>query len=269
MNKFYKAMYAGRSALSSIPLQAVQLWSDWNAGVLRWSKERVKKNSPSDPHSGFGYMLLHTEDLVAESIPIKFAAIKQLAQWVKSNASNDYLCCLAVKGSNFLGSHDGTSRKALTTTAQHAQLQERFGKWRSHVDKDKQLGIDLHKYGKDGLELLGYEPRRKQADDNSVAPDGYRCKLTPEQCGVAPVKLAKCTLVQRTDYRGGKVDIMMTSASSPENCCQACQEMDKCSHFTYDIDKRHCYLKRGTGVVISGESAANLVSGHFAAEKRR
>ena len=137
-------MYSGRSTLSSIPLQAVQLWSDWNAGVLCWSREHAKKSSPSNSNSGFGYMLLHTEDLVAESVPVKFAAIKQLAQWVKSNASNDYLCCLAVKGSNFLGSHDGTSRKALTTAAQHAQLQERFGKWRSHVDKDKQLGIDLH-----------------------------------------------------------------------------------------------------------------------------
>ena len=217
--------------------------------------------------NSFGYMLLHTEDLVDDRIPVKFAAMRELAKWVNSDASDDYICCLAVKGSTFMGSHDRTSRAKITSVSQNAaQLKQRYGKWRTHTKKNPKLGEDLHRVGAEGLSLLGYEPPRELADDTVGWGDkGYKCVLKPIDCGVSEPTAASgvCTTQSSTDFRAGglRIDIAATSAVSAEECCNQCIDHPSCKHFTYDFENNYCYLKSGMGTVVNGPEAVHLISG--------
>ena len=222
-----------------------------------------------DGKSGYGYFLLHIEDLVDESIDVKFNAMKQLAEWVNSTVPNDYLCCLAVRGSTFMGSHDRTDRSHIKSASEHsAQVKERYGKWKSHTASNPKLHQELHTVGKEGLKELGYEPLRKMANERSEFSDGYQCRLSPSDCGVDvaqtnPTKYKTCTLVEGTDYRGGNVDLDMTSANTVDECCVACQTHSICGYFTYDLAKKLCYMKTGTGNIITGAEVATLTSGYL------
>lgn len=216
----------------------------------------------------YSYMLLHTEDLVDDRIPVKFGAIKQLAVWVNSDASDDYICCLAVKGSSFMGSHDRTSREDIKSASQSAmQLKQRYGKWRAQTSKNPKLASDLHEVGRQGLEILGYEPLRNFADDSTAWGDSkYQCTLTPADCGIKEPILEKsngCTYQESTDFRAGslRIDLSMTSATSAGDCCADCRGKEHCQHFSFDIRNNYCYLKSGTGNIVSGQEASGLISG--------
>jgi hypothetical protein len=213
-------------------------------------------------------MLLHSEDLVDESVPIKFAAIKSLADWVGSDASNDYICCLAVKGSSFMGSHDRTEREKIKTAAQNsAQLKQRYGKWRSQVKNNPQMNDELHQVGRDGLSDLGYEPTRSFAAIGQKSPDGYECLFTPASCGQddsVKGNSEPCVIHSETDYRAGgglRIDIDMTSVETVSQCCSACKETINCKHFTFDQANGFCYMKSGVGNVVKNSHISNLISG--------
>lgn len=213
-------------------------------------------------------MLLHSEDLVDDRIPVKFAALKNLATWVNSDASNDYICCLAVKGSTFMGSHDRTARDKVKSASQNAaQLKKRYGKWKEKTKKDQKLADTLHKVGAEGLELLGYEPSRSFADESTAwGEEEYQCTLTPFDCGVkvpVPVTSKDCTLQMSTDFRasGMRIDLTMTAASTVEECCGECKANEKCKYFTYAPENSYCYLKSGTGKIITGPTVGALISG--------
>lgn len=210
-------------------------------------------------------MLLHSEDLVDESIAVKFSAMKSLAAWVNSDASNDYICCLAVKGSNFMGSHDRTDRDKVKSAAQNAaQLKQRYGKWKSYTKNDPILAADLHAIGKQGLSDLGYEPLRSLADDNQGTSDGYQCLLTPADCGITQKQYPKCKLQESTDFRGNglRIDIEVSSSENPQECCDICRDSSKgCRYFTFDNSQKLCYMKSGSGEVVQGEQYRQFISG--------
>ncbi len=210
-------------------------------------------------------MLLHSEDLVDESIAVKFSAMKSLAEWVNSDASNDYICCLAVKGSNFMGSHDRTDRLKVKSAAQNAaQLKQRYGKWKSHTKNDPTLASDLHEIGKQGLSTLGYEPMRPLANESQGTVEGYQCKMTPADCGVTQKQNPQCKLQESTDFRGNglRIDIEVTGSDNPQECCRFCSESSRgCRFFTYDTSQNLCYMKSGSGVVAHGDQYRHFVSG--------
>ena len=60
---------------------------------------------------------------------------------------------------------------------------------------------------------------------------------------------------------GGGVDITMNDAASAAECCVSCRRHSACGYFTYDPNQRLCYLKKGTGNVVS---ALGLISGKAA-----
>lgn len=69
----------------------------------------------------------------------KFAAIKDVAEFVGSPLSDSELCCLATEGSKDMGSHT-TSRK------ERGKITTRFGKW-----KVRYVGMRLDRCAGDGL----------------------------------------------------------------------------------------------------------------------
>ena len=56
----------------------------------------------------FGYLTLHSEDLVSDQAEQRFFAISSLARWVGSNITDEKACCLALEDAEYLGSHDRT-----------------------------------------------------------------------------------------------------------------------------------------------------------------
>lgn len=65
-------------------------------------------------------ILLHTRNTTPQK---KFAAIKDVAEFVGSPLSDSELCCIATEGSKDMGSHT-TSRK------ERGKITSRFGKWK-------------------------------------------------------------------------------------------------------------------------------------------
>jgi hypothetical protein len=271
VNKFYKGMYPqAAQRQKSTNLQAIQLWSDWNSQIHEWS---LAQPHEKDGHS-YGYMLLHTEDLVDERVGVRFGAMKDLAMWVQSDASDDYICCLAIKRASFMGSHDRTARTPKSERQNAAQLKQRYGKWRAQTKKNPKLAEDLHRVGSQGLSLLGYEPLREFADEDTEwgnsgsGGSGYQCTLSQAECGFSEqaadtVDSKPCVLRESTDFRAGslRIDLAVTPATSAQGCCGECREAKGCSHFTYDDKNNYCYLKSGGGKMISGAEAGSLVSG--------
>lgn len=127
MQKFYKSMYNKNPTNS--PLNAIQLWSDWNTQIYEWATAKsVASDRQKD--TSFSYHVIHSEDLIDNSVDVRFTAISQLAEWVGSSKSStcivflhhairvlllvldlndEQLCCLAVEDNKFMGSHDRVS----------------------------------------------------------------------------------------------------------------------------------------------------------------
>lgn len=167
VEKFYADMYpaVGHELL---PLKAIKLWSDWNTQAYNWAKAYIDSSS-NRPDKSFGYFALHSEDLVSDSVAVRFAALSHLSEWVGSDIKNDRLCCLAVLDAEFLGSHDRGARK---TVKSEEQLSSRYGKWRGKVAHSSQMNATLHAMGGPGLKLFGYEPMRELASPNARSKSG-------------------------------------------------------------------------------------------------
>ena len=274
VDKFFGTMYSGTSTGNmglSTPLKGIKLWSDWNAQIFHWAQDSAQDAAAKD----FSYLLLHSEDLVSESVAVKFAAISQLAAWTGSSISEDAMCCLAVTDSEFMGSHDrSTLAKAKGSSK---KVTSRYGKWKQHVAGNTKLSEQLHSTGSEGLKVLGYEPMRELAAEDAVSSSGYQCRLTPEQCGVTVPEAPKldqslkhrtadnkCDVWPAVDFKGSDLlSAMMAAASSADNkseeCCRLCTTTPTCSHFTLDTASGWCYLKTNQGELNIGNG--QLISG--------
>lgn len=227
VDKFFHTMYAGRYNTLPGPVKGIKLWSDWNAQVYKWSAryaEQLRKQYGGGSGSSgagavgksFGYFAVHSEDLVSPSVAVRYAAIRHLAAFVGSSLTAQQLCCLALKESDFMGSHDRTpinkrAKSAVTVT-------KRYGKWHAQLDKNPTLSRTVHEEGAEGLRLFGYEPSRGLADDGMREPQGDYCSaevvagtqcaaLVPQTPAVDPKAFAvagMCSTVLGLDFVAGK-----------------------------------------------------------------
>lgn len=225
VEKFYRDMYGQeRPPLGSTALKAIRLWSDWNSQVHKWALRHCGELSremaeEARPERSFGYLALHSEDLVSQFLDVRFAAISQLARFVGSSLTSDQLCCVAQRRSEFMGSHDRTEKQKKNS---EEQVTKRYGKWRNLVGNQRGLSDQLHEFGREGLRVFGYDPMRSlpEASGSLRGSENVNvCKLTPEDCGVAveatesaaievvPASFAipgRCNTVIDVDYFGGE-----------------------------------------------------------------
>lgn len=192
--------------------------------------------------------------------------MRRLADWVGSNASDEYLCCLAVAGPSFLGPHErGVWRKSGVLVTN--EVRKKYGKWRERTKLNLGLAESLTQSGRTGLETLGYEPLRPLPAYNAYTSSGFTCNLTPSDCGIveAPRTVATCKYYPMTNYNGIKsLNSGSVLAKSLDDCCQLCADfgMPMCVHFTYDTTSKTCYFKKAKGDIIEGESVRHLISGN-------
>ncbi len=264
VEKFYNDMYNGKVNLrnnEASSIRAIRLWSDWNVQINNWAKLHLNKDKNT---KSFDYLLLHTEDIVSTNIDIKYNALKDLANFVNSNADDKYICCLARKGSSFMGSHDRTPRKK----AKDSTVTSRYGKWKNILNNNDNLRNDIYAAGQVGLSTFGYEPIR-----NIDLKHGL-CTLTENDCKEINQDNIKdqsklygnddtCTIHIGVDYKGG--DITSFKMNNDKNeCCKRCKNVPGCKFFTIDLNADICYLKSSQestqedlfGRLISGDVVA-------------
>jgi hypothetical protein len=190
-------------------IQAIELWSDWNSQLQQWAVNYIQaldSHSEERKKRGFGYTVVHSEDLVASDRNIRFSEIYRIAQFVGSNLSLDAICCMAVRDTEFMGSHDRTDR----TKASAEAVTSRYGKWRMHTDRNPKLLQGLYEVGAEGLKTFGYDPLRPLDHIG-----GYDCQLQPSQCRTEEDKAleksvlnyldhGQCEGILGIDYKGGK-----------------------------------------------------------------
>ncbi|RYH05332.1 hypothetical protein EON65_45025 [archaeon] len=271
VEKFYEDMYAKHAAdVKDKRVQAIQLWSDWNVGILQWSLAYVQSLSNTNTSSsdkGYGYMMLHSEDIVSPDMQVRYEAMAKLAMYVGSDMSADRICCMAVKDSTFMGSHD---------RSQHAVVSKRYGKWEGYTRNNKGLLDQLYGKGKEGLKLFGYDPLRTSSTlvEDGGGLLGYRCVKQTDDCLdpeekrqqeelVATVKQKNCMVQMGVDFPGADI----SSVSMPETmlmvesavfCCEQCKVNPACKFFTTAHSQHVCYLKSSQTDVVSKEQ---LISG--------
>jgi len=267
VTKFYASMYGAKR--ESAQLKSIRLWSDWNSQVYRWAQQYVAQVDRLEQlDTSFGYFAIHSEDLVSASLTVRHAAISRLAEFVGSNISPEALCCLALRESDFMGSHDRTSAKSRNAVP----LSKRYGKWHTHLDHNKQLSVSMHSTGKEGLQIFGYEPMRELPDDPSVQYTsekyGQCAASTYSSCAAEDSQRltqeadsykipGKCNISPGVDYIGGDLEAVHLKEDKTQ-CCRLCTQDPKCHFFTIDMVSNTCYLKStNTGT----KDKKSLVSG--------
>lgn len=183
VKKFFKAMYRTQGTQLPEQVKSIKLWSDWNSQVYHWATHYASQldqeaTTTARNEKSFGYFAIHSEDLVHPSTAVRFAAISHLASFVGSDLDPTRLCCLALKESGFMGSHDRTpiTKKTASGAAGAAQVSKRYGKWHAFLEKNRALSDAIHKEGSEGLRIFGYEPPR------ALAEDSMRSSATGKQC---------------------------------------------------------------------------------------
>jgi len=79
---------SGGSGPHSSTGKAARLWNDWNMQVAAFSTRATQDGSMS-------YSVVHSEDLVSESLAVRFSSIRSLAVFVGSSLSQEDICCIA------------------------------------------------------------------------------------------------------------------------------------------------------------------------------
>ena len=108
VQKFYHDMYgggagAGVAAQRTDPrVKAIQLWSDWNTQLRKWSEEHASTLADHGGGEGksFSYLSFHTEDLVSSDVQAA-SRLTDLAQFVGSSMSQEGAA--SCKGSHLHG----------------------------------------------------------------------------------------------------------------------------------------------------------------------
>eukprot|EP00607_Mallomonas_marina_P001239 CAMPEP_0182435936 /NCGR_PEP_ID=MMETSP1167-20130531/78503_1 /TAXON_ID=2988 /ORGANISM="Mallomonas Sp, Strain CCMP3275" /LENGTH=574 /DNA_ID=CAMNT_0024627517 /DNA_START=105 /DNA_END=1826 /DNA_ORIENTATION=+ len=269
VNKFYETMYGKEKPMRHPAVRGIRLWSDWNSDIFKYATQYMNDITQST-ESSFGYMFLHTEDLVPYSSTLKrrFEVISGLAAWVGSNLNERALCCLALEKSQFMGSHDGSMHGKSGSDS----LKGRYGKWKDQVRVNPDLGQQLVEAGRTGLTLFGYETTSESSDvsiDQDKSRSLFQC--TEEITCPTPVSVSvsvdpsrgreigsdngRCKVYEQLDYRGGGVDIANFPGLTSDDCCRLCREKTHCKHFTLNKIAGICFLKTGKGKVVLDESA--------------
>jgi hypothetical protein len=216
VSKFYASMYGAMHRGESAQLKSIRLWSDWNSQIHHWALQYVLHvdRLSEKVDTSFGYFAIHSEDLVSSSLPVRHSAISHLAEFVGSNITPQSLCCLALRESDFMGSHDRTSIKKNAIP-----LSKRYGKWHTHLDHNKALSDSMHTTGREGLRIFGYDPVRVLPDDpySTYFSEKYgQCSSsTYSACGAEDSQRAaveadsykiagKCAITPGIDYLGGE-----------------------------------------------------------------
>lgn len=76
-----------------------------------------------------------------------------------------------------------------------------------------------------------------------------------------------CGLQIAMDWRGCpscNTDIRDVQTATVDSCCKNCERDRRCSHFTYDIGRKICFLKQDGGAAVAAHGG-QLISGHIAA----
>ncbi|CBN77427.1 conserved unknown protein [Ectocarpus siliculosus] len=263
VEKFYADMFpegTRESGFKEPSVKAMALWNSWNVGVHHWAASRKERGA-----TGLDYLLLHAEDLIDPEA--KFAAIKDVAEFVGSPLSDFDLCCIATEGSKDMGSHTKSQKD-------RGKITSRFGKWKNKVEAKPELSKQLHDEGERGLRTFGYEPERSLRASSGFQCAAERDPTCPKPASspqpsrssrpknlkaqaqvpapIAPVPAAvedtaTCVgLKLNMDFNG--FDSKAVHAQDHLGCCQECHQADGCSHFTFDYSSGVCYLKVGQGV---------------------
>jgi hypothetical protein len=216
VTKFFTAMYGTQYARLHAAVKGIKLWSDWNAQVHAWAQRYAQQLSAdtTGDHS-FGYFAIHSEDLVHPSSAVRYAAIKHLAGFVGSTLSPQQLCCMALKESGFMGSHDRTPINMRAQAA--ATVTKRYGKWHAQLDHNPALSEEVHREGAAGLRIFGYEPPRALATEEMRGAGGDYCaaEVHGKDCKVEESKQdavdakaygveGMCTTEAGIDFIGGE-----------------------------------------------------------------
>jgi hypothetical protein len=292
VQKFYTTMYNNKENFvhERGELKAIRLWSNWNAGLKEWAEDHVKNfsNDRKNSQKSFGYFALHSEDLVDDDKNIRFAALANLADWLGSDMSDKALCCLAMEGSEFMGSHDRTDRKAKNVN----KLSSRYGKWKNILKMDPGLRANIFTIGSSALKEFGYEPMRKlprkilegtngRASTIFKMINGRSCDILPTDCRIIPSNSAPkkrideiridswgvpglCNVIKGIDYRGGDLTVASLTLEGridSTQCCRRCQGTPLCRHFTIDLEHNLCYLKSNTVKPLRTGMTTSLLSG--------
>ena len=61
-----------QAAKPTTPLLGIRLWSDWNTQVYKWA-EVYSKKLHGQVGKTFGYLVVHTEDVVSQDVAVRFA----------------------------------------------------------------------------------------------------------------------------------------------------------------------------------------------------
>jgi len=260
VTKFFNTMYGAQNAQLPGPVKGIKLWSDWNSQIYKWAQEYMKKvdqESLQSSERSFGYFALHSEDLVHPSVSVRYAAIKHLASFVGSTMSSDRLCCIALKESGFMGSHDRTpiNKQVKKDTS---SVSKRYGKWHAILEKNPSLSATIHAQGAEGLRIFGYEPQRVLADDSmrggeyedeycSREVHGPSCAALepkPEPIDFKAYAVSGlCTTQDSIDFIGGDLEAIPLSSQDKTACCRRCKDYEGCAYFVYDTVGEMCYLK--------------------------
>ncbi|CAM9164463.1 unnamed protein product [Discosporangium mesarthrocarpum] len=271
VGKYFTNTFPGKGQTPSeldTPLKAIKLWDKWNADLYEWARHNRGRLA------GLDYLLLHTEDLLDPDA--KFAAVKDVADFVGSPLSDNELCCIATEEATDMGTHTKSIQDRTRV------VNKRFGKWKAKVEGNMKLKEALHSEGERGLRLLGYYPAR------SPRLTRYQCTERPPSCLAPPPQLApggsyhrkhvmvpprspemqkvpkkvhdtkNCSgLSREVDFKG--FDIKVGNEQDHLSCCNVClKEVSNCTHFTFDYRSGNCYFKSGKGVT---GYKAGLVSG--------
>lgn len=152
IRKHYEDMYGSADKDKNLidPVKSIRLWSDWNARSALWATNHSQTTKGGYVHENdfaLDYHLFKMEDLMDESIAVRYKAIKSLSTWVGSSATDMDMCKMAKSELKDQGA-SGNSRKG-----KGVEVSKRYGKWK----KSKKEVIDeLERYGAEGLELFGY-----------------------------------------------------------------------------------------------------------------
>lgn len=292
VQKFYAAMYNPSENFINerAELKAIRLWSNWNAALKKWAEDHVTKfsNDRANINKTFGYYALHSEDLVDDDKNIRFAALANLADWLGSDITDKALCCLAMKGTEFMGSHDRTDMKAKDAN----KLTSRYGKWKNLLRLDPGLRSGIFTIGSTALKEFGYEPMRNVLYKDQKTKDergssifkmlnGKSCDILPSDCGFLPSNIAPkdridaikieswgvpglCNVMKGIDYRGGDLTVQsmtLEGGIDSTQCCRTCQSTPFCKHFTIDLINNLCYLKSNTVQALRTGMTVSLISG--------
>ena len=162
----------------------------------------------------------------------------------------------------FLGSHDHDNASK--------EVKSRYGKWKN---EDKNIINSLNIIGKDGLELLGYEPQIRtiyidKKDGFDCRKSTYKCPIirTPGDVDFLPESSYnynnKCSIQLKTDYKSNDLQAIKVLNLDANACCRECYNNPACHKFTLDVRSGICYLKGVTQAKsISSEFTSHLVSG--------